>query len=161
MWCSSCAATLKATQITIYKCNLYLNKHNEEMLFQFHIDHRRRGRAFCSSAVRGGVSPSVRMIELTWSVVVRVCVAGYMVPQCKLLRSAVLLKHLKSHLSLLSRVQSQEAYWYLHRMKKFWSSLQAFWLCRKLRIAEKVLTQVIFILSGYIFLLFNKKTEKT
>lgn len=28
------------------------------------------------------------------------------------------------------------------------------------RIAEKVLTQVIFILSGYIFLLFIKKTEK-
>lgn len=33
-------------------------------------------RASCSSAVTRGVSPSVQMMALTWSVVVRVCVAG-------------------------------------------------------------------------------------
>lgn len=52
-------------------------------------------RASCSSAVRRGVNPSVQMMELTWSVVVYVCGAGSMVLQCKVLRSALLLKHFK------------------------------------------------------------------
>ena len=118
--------------------------------------------ASCSAAAGRGVSLSVQMTELTCSVIVRGRVAGSMVLPCKVLRFVLLLEHLKSHSRPLSGVESGNLRVFAPN-KKFLSSLQAFWLCRKLKmvsIAEKVLTQVIFILSGYIFSYFKRKQKK-